>query len=374
MAHLHVRSPRELAIELNDGQRFALHPIWLRERCRDSRNMDLRTGQRLHDPSDLDLALSITSISEPESGRYRIRFSDGHEADFLGRHLLEEAALAPADHDIPVPCLWDASTGEVRRFAWTENPDDAELHEWLRRFLETGFIVYSGVPIRPGSLLRVGSAFGFTRETNFGALFDVRSTAAASDLAYTSLPLDPHTDNPYRDPVPGVQLLHCLVNETSGGLSTLVDGFAAARALEARDLDAFALLSRTPVRFRYQDEATELVASAVPIELDANGGIVAVHFSPRLDFVPLQPPGQLDAYYRARRAFDHLLRSPEFEIRFLLAAGELLMMDNRRLLHGRTGFDTAEGVRHLQGCYIDLDGPRSLYRVVRRRLAAKRSP
>jgi gamma-butyrobetaine dioxygenase len=143
--------------------------------------VDLRTGQRLHDPSDLDLSLSITSVSEPDSGRYRIRFSDGHEADFLGRHLLEEAALAPADHDIPAPRLWDASTGEVRRFAWTENPDDAELHEWLRQFLETGFIVYSGVPIRPGSLVRVGSAFGFTREPNFGALFDVRSTAEAHD-------------------------------------------------------------------------------------------------------------------------------------------------------------------------------------------------
>ena len=74
----------------------------------------------------------------------------------------------------------------------------------------------------------------------FGALFDVRSTAEASDLAYTSLPLDPHTDNPYRDPVPGVQLLHCLVNETSGGHSTLVDGLAAARALESRDPEAFA--------------------------------------------------------------------------------------------------------------------------------------
>jgi hypothetical protein len=29
-------------------------------------------------------------------------------------------------------------------------------------------------------------------------------------------------------------------------------------------------------------------------------------------------------------------------------------------------------VRHLQGCYVDIDGPRSLYRVVRRRLAAER--
>jgi len=370
MPRLQVQSSRELAIELDDGQRFSLHPIWLRERCRDAASMDLRTGQRLHDPSDLDPALAVTAVTEAGSGRYRVRFSDGHEAEFLAGELLAEASLAPAGHDLPEPRLWDAKTGEVRRHAWTDKPDDAELHRWLRQFLEAGFIVFSGVPVRPAAIFAVGTAFGFTRETNFGALFDVRSTAEASDLAYTSLPLDPHTDNPYRDPVPGVQLLHCLVNETTGGLSTLVDGFAAARALEARDPEAFALLTRTPVRFRYQDASTELVASAVPIERDAAGGLVAIHFSPRLDFVPLQPPAQLDAYYRARRAFDHLLRSPEFEIRFLLAAGDLLMMDNRRLLHGRTGFDPAEGVRHLQGCYIDIDGPRSLYRVVRRRLAA----
>jgi len=54
-----------------------------------------------------------------------------------------------------------------------------------------------------------------------------------------------------------------------------------------------------------------------------------------------------------------------------------VMFDNCRLLHGRTGFDPAEGLRHLQGCYIDIDGPRSLYRVLRRRLrdagAARRS-
>jgi gamma-butyrobetaine dioxygenase len=216
--------------------------------------------------------------------------------------------------------------------------------------------------------LQVAALFGFTRETNFGELFEVRSVPAANDLAYTSLALDPHTDNPYRSPVPGVQLLHCLANETSGGLSTLVDGFAAAAALRKRDEAAFKLLASTPVRFRFRDPTTELVASAPLIELDVAGRAQAVRFSPRLDFVPLAPPQVLSAYYRARRAFDHLLRSPEFELRFLLKAGDLLIMDNQRLLHGRTGFDPAEGLRHLQGCYIDIDGPRSLYRVLRRRL------
>ena len=373
MARLLISSPSELTIELDGDRRFALHPIWLRERCRDAKSMDLRTGQRLHDPSDLDLQLSVIALSEPEPGRYRVCFSDGHEADLDGRELLEEAELPPGDHDVPPPRLWNAATGKVCRIAWSSAPDDTQLKEWLTQFLESGFIVFTGVPTKPESIFRVGSSFGFTRETNFGALFDVRSTAAASDLAYTSLPLDPHTDNPYRDPVPGVQLLHCLVNETSGGLSTLVDGFAAAQALKERDGEAFKLLSSTPVRFRYQDPTTELVASATPIQLDAAGGVVTIHFSPRLDFVPLRPPKELADYYRARRAFDHLLRSPEFEIRFLLGAGELLMMDNRRLLHGRTGFDPGEGERHLQGCYIDIDGPRSLFRVVRRRLSGQRT-
>jgi gamma-butyrobetaine dioxygenase len=157
------------------------------------------------------------------------------------------------------------------------------------------------------------------------------------------------------------------VNETSGGLSTLVDGFAVAQALRADDPEAFRMLASTPVRFKYIDTDTELTASAPPIELDVTGELKTIHFSPRLDFVPLFPRAQLEAYYRARRAFDHRLRAPDFEIRFLLKGGDLVMFDNCRLLHGRTGFDPAEGLRHLQGCYIDLDGPRSLYRVLRRR-------
>jgi gamma-butyrobetaine dioxygenase len=370
MARLHVTSATELTIDLGDGRRFAVHPLWLRERCVDPQTVDLRTGQRLGDPSDLDLKLALTAVSEPEPGLFRVRFSDGHEADFRARDILEEAALAPGGHDIPAARLWDGTFASFPRAQWTAKPQDAELAGWVTDFLEYGFLIFGRVPPVPRTLFQVAATFGYTRETNFGALFEVRSEPVANDLAYTSLPLDPHTDNPYRWPVPGVQLLHCLVNETSGGLSTLVDGFAAAEALRARDKEAFQLLTRTPVRFRFRDPSTELVASAPLIELDAAGGLLAIHFSPRLDFVPLGPPESLDRYYRARRAFDYLLRSPEFEIRFLLESGDLLIMDNRRLLHGRTGFDTAEGLRHLQGCYIDIDGPRSLYRVLRRRLAS----
>jgi gamma-butyrobetaine dioxygenase len=367
---LRIGGATGLALVQADGSEQPIHPLWLRERCVDAASVDLKTRQRLQDPSDFDLDLKLVTVAQPAAGVYKVKFSDGHEASFSTEEILAEAALAPNSHDCPAPRLWDGSLAELPRASWSGEPAETQLMSWLEAFLAWGFVIFEGVPTEPGTVLSVGSRFGFVRETNFGALFDVRSTPDATDLAYTSMALDPHTDNPYRAPVPGIQLLHCLVNETRGGLSTLVDGFAVAQGLREQHAQAFDILTSTPVRFKYFAADTELTASAPPIELDVTGALQAIHFSPRLDFVPLFAPAKLDAYFRARRLFDHRLRAPDFEIRFLLKAGDLVMFDNRRLLHGRTGFDPSEGLRHLQGCYIDLDGPRSLYRVLRRRLGS----
>jgi len=367
---LKIASATELVAQTAASGDVPIHPIWLRERSEDPTAIDVTTGQRLHDPSDLALDLAITSITDLGDGRLKVRFSDAHETTYDTARLAREIALPPGDHDCPPVKLWTGSLNDLPTAQWTETPTPEEKFRWVSAFLEYGFIVFNGVPTDDRSVLKVGEAFGHVRHTNFGDLFDVRSVPNATDLAYTAIELGAHTDNPYRSPVPGIQLLHCLINETSGGLSTLVDGFAAAEALRTQDPEAFRVLTQTPVRFRYQDPVTELVASAPPIELDVTGAIRNIHLSPRLDFVPLLPPAELDAYYRARRVFDLMMRDKAFEIRFLLNSGDLVMFDNCRLLHGRTSFDPSEGLRHLQGCYIDIDGPRSQYRVLRRTVHA----
>ena len=43
------------------------------------------------------------------------------------------------------------------------------------------------------------------------------------------------------------------------------------------------------------------------------------------------------------------------------------MMDNHRLLHGRTEFDVNEGNRFLQGCYIDFDSTEGKLRHIKRK-------
>jgi gamma-butyrobetaine dioxygenase len=368
MPQLEVSDNLHLHIIQADGSRTALHPLWLRERCRSAVSVDQRTGQRLYNPSDLDPALRITQVRRPVPGQIAVTFSDGHESQFEDSQLLTEAAMSTEADGLPQREAWTASLTQLPEATWPATMSPGALFDMTEKFLRYGFVILHDVPRVSQALFGVAESFGFVRDTNFGKYFDVRSRPDANDLAYSSLALDPHVDNPYREPSPGIQLLHCLVNKTRGGLSTLVDGLACARALQQRDPEAYRLLSSVPVRFQFDDRDTQHIAWQPHLKLDETGSFQAIHVSPRLDFSPLLPAAELDAFYAARRSLDRLLKAAEFEIRFRLGDGDLVMFDNRRLLHGRTSFDTNEGERHLQGCYIDIDGPRSLYRVLRRSL------
>ena len=174
-------------------------------------------------------------------------------------------------------------------------------------------------------------------------------------MAYTSLPLAPHTDNPYRNPVPCIQILHCIENKVSGGLSTLVDGYTVTEQLKKDFPEYYKILTEIKVRFQFIDQSVVLEDWAEMIQLDENEKFKQVRFSPRLDFVPLMEKEKLDLYYSARKKISEFYNSDKYRIEFKLQPGDLLMMDNHRLLHGRTTYNANEGNRFLQGCYIDYD-------------------
>jgi gamma-butyrobetaine dioxygenase len=343
-----------------DGRR-PVPALWLRERSQDERARDLTTGQRFFNPHELPENLAVAAASIGAEG-LDVTFSDG----FSCRYRLDVLAQEIEDPDLlPEPRKWLAAEGAGTIFDWPllESSDEQAL-ACLEQFFQRGFAIIRNTPTARDSILTIARRFGFVRETNFGAFFEVYSRPVSNDLAYRAVPLAPHTDNPYRDPVPGIQLLHCLVNETSGGHSTLVDGLAVCDRLIAEDPEAFRLLTEIPVGFRFRDPDAHLRAFNPLIETNRVGEPTGVHYSPRLDETPLLDPETMVAFHRARKRLGQLLSDPEFEFRFLLNPGELMMFDNNRVLHGRTGYDPNEGMRHLQGCYIDRDGPESLYRVL----------
>jgi gamma-butyrobetaine dioxygenase len=224
----------------------------------------------------------------------------------------------------------------------------------------------------------VAASFGYVRETNCGRVFDVRIEAEPSNQAYTGLPIGPHTDDPYRDPAPTLQLLHCLTNTVTGGESGLLDGFRAGAQLRAEDPEAFDRLSRTPVTFGYSDAGTELRASRPMIGVNPTGLIREIRYNsramepmrPRFGATPSEAAEEMHDFYLAYRAFAAILVRPSLTLRFMLSPGDCVVFDNTRILHSYTGFSPA-GRRHLQGCYADIDGAESTIAVLARRCSRK---
>ena len=251
---------------------------------------------------------------------------------------------------------WDSSLNDFNIFEFKENlSEKEEMYNALISFYKYGFVIFKNVPTKDNFLINFANSIGSIRRTNFGEFFNVRSKPNPNDLAYTSLPLAPHTDNPYRNPVPCIQILHCIENNVQGGLSTLVDGFTVTKKLKKDFPKYYKILSEVKVRFQFVDQSVVLEDWAEMIRVDENGEFKQVRFSPRLDFVPLLDLDKLELYYNARKKISELYNSDKYRIQFKLSPGDLLMMDNYRLLHGRTAYDSNEGDRFLQGCYIDYD-------------------
>ncbi len=350
----------EAAVDLPSGAVAvsAVSAVWARDACRCPACRDAGNDQHLIDPADLDgwSTVSVDRTAEPAVVEIR-RGDDEH------RCLIPASAWGDevVDRSSNQPVRWDRRRVEAAAEARIEHGSDAWVDRVSVAVDRYGLAVLTGVPTEPGTVLAVASALGFVRVTNYGDLFDVRNEPQPENLAYTSIGLPLHTDNPYREPCPTVQLLHCLQPADEGGGSVLVDGFEAAERLRADDPGAFATLATTPVRFRFRTDTVDLQAERTIIELGASGRVVAVNVNHRSMEAPAPGP-EVDRFYGAYGRFHRLLAEPELAHELTLAAGELLVFDNRRVLHARTAFDTSSA-RHLQGCYIDIDALRSRARL-----------
>jgi hypothetical protein len=146
-----------------------------------------------------------------------------------------------------------------------------------------------------------------------------------------------------------LQLLHCIRADPGGGETTLVDGFAVAEILGRVDPEAHDLLASHEVGFRYRDEAADLRARFPVLRVDRDGAVAEVRWNTRSCEPFAFEAGLTEAYYRAYRAFGRLAVDPLLVRRLALAPGDVVVLDNLRVLHGRTAI-VAPGARHLQGC------------------------
>jgi gamma-butyrobetaine dioxygenase len=348
----------------NKTTRF--HAIWLRDNALDDATKSSSNGQRLIALRDIDVttyisharvtadALQVTFVPEHKTVSFPLAWLAAHAYD---KPQASTKGWLPASQS-----LWNnnlmGQLPEADFDAVSNSP--LALQAWLADIARFGFAKLNGGPITAGALTQVVDLFGHLRETNYGRIFEVRVEEKPTNLAFTGLALQAHTDNPYRDPVPTIQVLYCLESSAPGGDNVLVDGFNAARQLQQENPHAFDLLSRYCARFEYAGEAGVCLQSKRPmIELASDGQLQGIRFNNRsaAPFTEI-PFEHMADYYEAYRRLGEIIDHPASEVGFRLKPGDCFVLDNTRVLHARKAFSGA-GTRWLQGCYADMDGLRS---------------
>lgn len=341
---------------------------WLRDACLSC--IDPQTRERVFDASELPNAPRAFSAMI-EDDTLVIGWADTAQASRVPMKLLRQVATDGRAADpaaLPRKLWYSDHAPRIARVDQDAVIGTEEGRSRLTRALiEDGIAIVTGMDKTNEALLRLVNSIGSVTPSAEGLFFDVRVEIAPTNLAFTAGPLEMHTDLPGEENAPGVQFLHCLENTVEGGYSLFLDGAAVAEALRAEDAEAFALLASHDIPFFYRHDNWDYRAHQRVIETDPDGNVTGVTISQHLQDNMDLPQELLDVYYPAFIKFIRMMREDRFMLRFRSEAGNCVVFDNHRIVHGREGYVADSGSRHLRGCYMDRGALRSTYRVLARK-------
>ncbi|MCK7614722.1 TauD/TfdA family dioxygenase [Roseibium sediminicola] len=354
-----------LDVPLSDGRMAYFNYYWLRDNCPSS--FDPETRERVFDVFGMDEAPKAASAAIA-NGHLEITWAgSGH----VTRLPMEQLALFSRGEkradiaNLPRVPWYSDHYGKIARFAYDDlMADKANVRDWAEAMLTDGVALLTGLPDTDEALTDTAGLIGYVRPSYFGLVFEVKTHIKPTNLAFTSKALPLHTDLPDEDLAPGVQFLHCRANSVEGGNSIFADGLAVAEDFQALYPEDFKLLVETDVPYFCEHDTFDMRARQKVIELDEHGNISGVTISQHHADIFDMPQKDLDRYYPAFCRFGRMMRDDKYLMRFRLNAGECIVFDNHRIVHGRAAYSATSGNRHLRGCYTDRGELRSTYRIL----------
>ncbi|XP_026846344.1 gamma-butyrobetaine dioxygenase [Drosophila persimilis] len=387
--HLHAKIVKGTSIEVQPEPESAASSmtfpgVWLRDNCRCSECFHDTSQSRRLDWDTFDTAVRPLSIrSDEAAGEVHVSWSDAHESSYTLDWLRQRSFDADRqrayleDFYRPATRHWAGAEFQqvAQHFDYEEvMAKDAALQQWLQALAVYGVALLRGAPLDEGVVRRLAERVGFIRRTTYGEEFVVQAKPGAQNFAYLSLPLPLHTDLPYYEYKPSVNILHCVVQtESQGGSNLLVDAFHIADRLRSDHPEDFERLCRTPVDWNDigSEDGREFhnIWRAPAICLDSEGKYTRINHSvPQRDSHFSVPLAEVEPWYESYSRFVRLARDDAHA--FKTRPGDVLTFNNIRLLHGRTGYDdTEQNSRYIVGAYLDWDIIYSRLRVLKKRPA-----
>ncbi|EDQ90764.1 uncharacterized protein MONBRDRAFT_23751 [Monosiga brevicollis MX1] len=180
-----------------------------------------------------------------------------------------------------------------------------------------------------------------------------KDAADVNDTAYTNLGLPLHTDATYMREPPGLQLFCCTAQSSDGGASLFGHVNLVLKALYEQEPDLLTYCFNTPWAFQALETNVHYHAMGPIFGAEAPQDVV-MRFNPTdRAAMPQLTFDELEAYYHCLERLTALLASPKCLYHSeRLAVGEMAVINNHKVLHGREAF---VGHRNLVGCYVTMD-------------------
>lgn len=159
----------------------------------------------------------------------------------------------------------------------------------------------------------------------------------------------------YFESPPGLQFLHCLENTVKGGESLFLDIYQAVELLRQTDNKAYRTLTQVPVTFHYVNNGHRMRHRRPTIIDSSFNEPLQVFYAPPFQGPMDCSPDQIEEFYRAFKQLNSIIHDSKLLYKVRLQPGDCVVFANRRVLHGRTSFDSLTGSRHLKGTYVDID-------------------
>jgi alpha-ketoglutarate-dependent taurine dioxygenase len=335
-----------------DGVCSTFHHLWLRDNCVCGGCGPHSSGSRLQRLLDIPDDVTPAAVAITGSLLQVVWAGDGHESEYdagwLRTHAYSPAALRLGHK--PQKTLWDGALAEWPAVEWDRAlVDNLERHKLHAAVSELGFVVVRGLGTDHDAIEKLAGEVGYIRETHYGRIFDLITRSNPMILADLAGPLLPHTDEAYRRVPTGINIFHCIQpSGDGGGVSTLVDAHNVARLLKQSDPDAFELLCTVPVRHERRTEDQTITAELPAIVVDHDGDVIEVRLNERTMTALCIGVDRMAAAYTALRKAFRIAYDPANLISYQLEAGEALLFDNLRVLHGRTGYSGNRFLRQTQ--------------------------
>ena len=362
-----------MVIRWPDGAEMRAYSLWVFENRMGDESIDEQTRENKLDPADLPAPDVLQGVAVVRNGDLEVAWN-GHPPALYHSGWLRHVHEGRHAHNAYLPSIRTWTVATLPELPTFDGPsvlqDDEALREWLRALVESGIARLVGLGSEDEVVAEAGLRIGALRDTNFGTTWAVTADLAPGSVANTALPLAPHADLPTRETPPGYQLLHCQVNECTGGLSHMTDGYAVARHLRDNEPETYETLCRAKWIFFNRSPEHDHRWSGPLIDHGGPGSPLTFRAFHPVRAFPDMAESDIPLAYAALRRFSELARSDEYQLRSVFSPGELVAFDNRRILHGRGPFSETTGRRVLRGAYVDHDEVYSRLRVLMRRREA----